>query len=148
MRFLAWPTFRCGKIFAYFGQGQQDHPREASVQVLPDADEREALLADQRFYILSYSGPYGWVGLDLSVERPDWQEIANLLDSSYRQLLSADCPCPVLGTTGPRRLPGRPAPLTDANACVLNPAAPLCCPQRQFVMRRNKARGPAPAVLL
>lgn len=38
------PTFRCGKIFAYFGQGQTGHPREASVQVLPEADEREALL--------------------------------------------------------------------------------------------------------
>lgn len=85
------PTFRCGKIFAYFGQGQKDQPREASVQILPEAGEREALLADQRFYIPSYIGPYGWVGLDLSVERPDWQEIAELLDSSYRRIATARC---------------------------------------------------------
>ncbi|AIY01011.1 hypothetical protein ART_1412 [Arthrobacter sp. PAMC 25486] len=85
------PTFRCGKIFAYFGQGQKDHPREASIQVLPEADEREALLADARFYVPSYIGPYGWVGLDLSVGRPDWQEIAELLDSSYRHIAPARC---------------------------------------------------------
>lgn len=85
------PTFRCGKIFAYFGQGQKDQPRGASVQVLPEADERAALLADKRFYIPSYIGPYGWVGLDLSVERPDWQEIAELLDSSYRRIAPARC---------------------------------------------------------
>lgn len=85
------PTFRCGKIFAYFGQGQKDQPREASVQVLPEADEREALLADPRFYVPSYIGPYGWVGLDLSAGRPDWQEIAELLDSSYRRIAPARC---------------------------------------------------------
>ena len=85
------PTFRCGKIFAYFGQGQKDQPREASVQILPEADEREALLADPRFYVPSYIGPYGWVGLDLSLGRPDWQEIAELLDSSYRRIAPARC---------------------------------------------------------
>ena len=85
------PTFRCGKIFAYFGQGQKGQSREASVQILPEADEREALLADLRFYVPSYIGPYGWVGLDLSVERPDWQEIAELLDSSYRRIAPARC---------------------------------------------------------
>lgn len=85
------PTFRCGKIFAYFGQGQKDHPREASVQVLPEADEREALLADPRFYVPSYIGAYGWVGLDLSDGDPDWQEIAELLDSSYRHIAPARC---------------------------------------------------------
>ena len=85
------PTFRCGKIFAYFGHGQKDQPRGASVQVLPEADERAALLADKRFYVPSYIGPYGWVGLDLSVERPDWQEIAELIDSSYRRIAPARC---------------------------------------------------------
>ncbi len=85
------PTFRCGKIFAYFGQGQKDRPREASVQVLPAADEREALLADPRFYVPSYIGAYGWVGLDLGDGNPDWQEIAELLDSSYRRIAPARC---------------------------------------------------------
>lgn len=85
------PTFRCGKIFAYYGQGQTGHPRPASIQVLPEADEREALLADARFYVPSYIGPYGWVGLDLALAGPDWQEIAELLDSSYRRIAPARC---------------------------------------------------------
>lgn len=85
------PTFRCGKIFAYYGQGQSGHPRETSIQVLPEADEREALLADPRFYVPSYIGPYGWVGLDLSQGAADWQEIAELLDSSYRRIAPARC---------------------------------------------------------
>ncbi|RAN72650.1 phosphoribosylglycinamide formyltransferase [Bacillus sp. SRB_336] len=85
------PTFRCGKIFAYYGQGQTGHPRPASVQVLPEAGEREALLADPRFYVPSYIGPYGWVGLDLGVALLDWQEIAELLDSSYRRIAPARC---------------------------------------------------------
>ncbi|WP_125609960.1 MmcQ/YjbR family DNA-binding protein [Specibacter cremeus] len=83
------PTFRAGKIFAHFGQGQSSRPREDSIQVLPPGDEREALLADPRFYVPSYIGPYGWVGLDLSVGEPDWQEIAELLDSSYRRIAPA-----------------------------------------------------------
>lgn len=62
---LGRPTFRCGKIFAYYGQGQTVRPRPASIQVLPEAGEREALLADRRFYVPSYIGPYGWVGRDL-----------------------------------------------------------------------------------
>lgn len=85
------PTFRCGKIFAYYGQGQTGHPRPASIQVLPDVGEREALLADRRFYVPSYIGPYGWVALDLELAAPDWQEIAELLDSSYRRIAPATC---------------------------------------------------------
>lgn len=85
------PTFRCGRIFAYYGQGQTGHPRPASIQVLPEADERAALLADPRFYIPSYIGAYGWVGLDLSSDVPDWQEIAELLDSSYRRIAPPRC---------------------------------------------------------
>ena len=85
------PTFRCGKIFAYYGQGQSGRPRETSIQVLPEADEREALLADRRFYVPSYIGPYGWVGLDLTLGAADWQEIAELLDSSYRRIAPARC---------------------------------------------------------
>lgn len=83
------PTFRAGKIFAYYGQGQTGHPRPASIQILPEDDERLALLADPRFYIPSYIGPYGWVGLDLGLAEPDWQEIAELVDSSYRRIAPA-----------------------------------------------------------
>ena len=90
------PTFRCGKIFAYYGQGQTGHPRPASIQVLPEADEREALLADARFYVPSYIGPYGWVGLDLSPGR------AGLAGNcrAAGQLLPPDCPGACLARAG------------------------------------------------
>lgn len=52
---------------------------------------RAALLADQSFCIPSDIGPYGWVGLDLSIEVPDWQEIAERLDSSYRRIAPPRC---------------------------------------------------------
>lgn len=83
------PTFRAGKIFAYYDQGQTGHPRPASIQVLPEDGEREALLSDSRFYLPAYLGATGWLGLDLSVAEPDWQEIAELLDSSYRRIAPA-----------------------------------------------------------
>lgn len=85
------PTFRCGRIFAYYGQGQSGYPRPSSIQVLPESGEREALLADARFYVPSYIGPYGWVGIDLSGHEPDWQEIAELLDGSYRRIAPQRC---------------------------------------------------------
>lgn len=85
------PTFRCGRIFAYYGQGQSGTPREHSVAILPDIGERDALLADDRFYVPSYIGAYGWLGLDLEAAAPDWQEVAELLDGSYRRIAPSRC---------------------------------------------------------
>src|SRR5688572_33447646 len=62
----AWgrPTFRAGKkIFALFS-GSED--RRFTVIFKPDAEERPALLGDDRFHVPPYWGPSGWLGLDLT----------------------------------------------------------------------------------
>ena len=82
----AWgrPTFRAGKrMFAVF-EGNDDH-RYALV-LKPDLSERKALLADPRFYVPPYHGPYGWVALDLTAAEVDWGEVAELAETSYRQV--------------------------------------------------------------
>jgi predicted DNA-binding protein (MmcQ/YjbR family) len=82
----AWgrPTFRAGKkIFAVFS-GTDDRPW--GVIFKPDDDERLALEDDSRFYSPPYFGPGGWLALDLGAARVDWDEVAELVESSYRQV--------------------------------------------------------------
>jgi hypothetical protein len=82
----AWgrPTFRAGKrMFAVF-EGNDDHPY--ALVLKPDPSERGALLADPRFYVPPYHGPYGWVALDLTAAEVDWVEVAELAETSYRHV--------------------------------------------------------------
>jgi len=81
----AWgrPTFRAGKIFALFS-GTEDRPY--GVIFKPDADDRHALLEDDRFYSPPYYGPGGWLTLDFEAAPVDWDEVGELLDASYRQI--------------------------------------------------------------
>ncbi|MFX4271173.1 MmcQ/YjbR family DNA-binding protein [Propionibacteriaceae bacterium Y1685] len=81
------PNFFTRKVFAsYGGVVKGDHHSDthaASVLILPDADHREALLAEPHTYLPAYVGVSGWVGVDLS-DDVDWDEIAELVDESYR----------------------------------------------------------------
>ena len=77
------PTFRAGKVFATYGV-TQDHPH--ALVFKPDADERDALLADPRVLVPPYFGPAGCLALDLAAAEPDWDEVRELLDASYRQV--------------------------------------------------------------
>lgn len=81
------PTFRCGKMFGNYGGGEKGNKvrHDQSILVIADPAEREALLADSRFFLPAYLGAYGWVGLVLDDET-DWTEVAELLDASYRQI--------------------------------------------------------------
>jgi predicted DNA-binding protein (MmcQ/YjbR family) len=82
----AWgrPTFRAGKkMFAVFA-GDDEHPY--AVIFKPGPAERPALLADPRIYVPPYFGPSGWVSLDLTAAPVDWGEIAEFMDTSYRQV--------------------------------------------------------------
>ena len=82
----AWgrPTFRAGKkIFAMFTGSEDDRH---TVIFKPDVDERPALLGDERFYSPPYWGPSGWLGLDLTAGPVDWDEVAELVETSYRQV--------------------------------------------------------------
>lgn len=82
----AWgrPTFRAGKrMFAVF-EGSDAHP--FAVTFKPEPEERPALLQDSRFYVPAYFGPGGWVALGLSAAPVDWGEVAELMQSAYRQV--------------------------------------------------------------
>lgn len=83
----AWgrPTFRAPKIYAVYG-AHHDHP--TALIFKPDDDERPALLDDDRFFVPAYYGPSGWLALDLAPDA-DWDEVAELLASSYRQVAPA-----------------------------------------------------------
>ncbi|MFF5229826.1 MmcQ/YjbR family DNA-binding protein [Dactylosporangium sp. NPDC000521] len=82
------PAFYTTKVFAYYGGSIKVdgtyRQHERSVLVLVDPAEREALLEDARSYVPAYLGPSGWIGVDLD-DDTDWDEIAELLDASYRR---------------------------------------------------------------
>ena len=82
----AWgrPTFRAGKkIFAVF---TGINAERYSVVFRPEAAERPALLDDPRFYVPPYWGPSGWLALDFTAAPVEWEEVAELLETSYRQV--------------------------------------------------------------
>ena len=82
----AWgrPTFRAGKrMFAVAGSSME---RPYSVVFKPDPLERFALLEDPRFFSPPYYGPSGWLALDFDPPGTDWVELAELLQTSYRQV--------------------------------------------------------------
>jgi predicted DNA-binding protein (MmcQ/YjbR family) len=86
MEVEAWgrPTFRAGKkMFAVFA-GDDDH--DFAVIFKPEPAERPALVQDPRFYVPAYFGPGGWLALDLTAAPVDWQEVAELMETSYRQV--------------------------------------------------------------
>lgn len=80
-------TFRVGRVFAWYGMGQKGRPHPHAVAFTPDEDDREALEQDPRVFRPAYLGPSGWLGLDLDTgPGTDWQEVAELLDASYRRV--------------------------------------------------------------
>lgn len=88
------PAFFTTKVFAYYGASVKvdgdwvTHP--CCLVIRLDPGEREALLAEDRSFVPAYLGPSGWLGLDLvpddagPVGDVDWDEVAELLDASYR----------------------------------------------------------------
>jgi predicted DNA-binding protein (MmcQ/YjbR family) len=80
----AWehPTFRVGggrgKIFCTAA------PDGSSVTVKADPIERDAVLAQgDPFYVPPYAGNKGWLGMRTDHPRTDWEEIAELIATSY-----------------------------------------------------------------
>ncbi|WP_262852922.1 MmcQ/YjbR family DNA-binding protein [Mumia quercus] len=83
------PTFKCGKIFAAFGGSEKLRPGEhrrvrSALIVKVDESEIQALDDDERFFVPAYYGPFGWRALDLEDPDTDWDEVAELVDASYR----------------------------------------------------------------
>ena len=87
------PCFFTKKIFAvYGGVAKGDHASgryDRSVLILPDPDEAASLLQDDRFFVPAYWGPSGWIGLDLHAAEPDWTEVAELVQDSFRMTAPA-----------------------------------------------------------
>jgi predicted DNA-binding protein (MmcQ/YjbR family) len=84
------PTFRCGKVFAHYGGSVRGGDRrDHSLLVKPDAAEAQALADDPRFFVPAYLGPAGWLGLDLDAATPDWDEVRELIDASFRLVAPA-----------------------------------------------------------
>lgn len=79
------PALYTTKVFAYYGGSRKvdgvwvQHPH--SIVVLPDVDDRHALLEDGRVFVPAYLGPSGWLGFDLG-DDTDWPEVGELLDAS------------------------------------------------------------------
>ncbi|MEH3143205.1 MAG: MmcQ/YjbR family DNA-binding protein [Mycobacterium kyogaense] len=84
------PVFCAPKMFAVYGGSRKstpDHVRYPySVLVKVDESDRLALEQDDRFFLPAYLGPFGWLGLDLAAGEPDWAEVAELVDASYRMI--------------------------------------------------------------
>jgi hypothetical protein len=87
------PCFFTKKVFAIYGgvtKGDHSSGRyDRSVLVLPDPDEAVSLLQDGRFFVPAYWGPSGWIGLDLEAADPDWTEVAELVQDSFRMTAPA-----------------------------------------------------------
>lgn len=85
------PVWFTTKVFAVFGgavKGDHADPLLArALLFLPDPGERAALEQDARFRVPAYYGPAGWLALPLDEtgSEPDWGEVAELVESSYRQ---------------------------------------------------------------
>jgi predicted DNA-binding protein (MmcQ/YjbR family) len=86
------PLFRVrAKRFAIFnGGGSPPRPRwkefGRSLHFVTDPQEREALRQDPRFAISPHHGDRGWMALDLEAGEIDWDEVAELLETAYRQV--------------------------------------------------------------
>jgi predicted DNA-binding protein (MmcQ/YjbR family) len=81
------PAFYTVKVFGYYGGSIKVAgtyvTHDQSLLFVPDPGEYEALAQDSRVYRPAYVGPFGWLGLDLTIDM-DWTEVAELLDTSYR----------------------------------------------------------------
>ena len=77
---LTWETsinFRVrNKIFLFPADGR-------SAMVKAEREELPALLADSRFSPAPYLARGGWVVLDLTNGAPDWDEVDELIRTSY-----------------------------------------------------------------
>jgi predicted DNA-binding protein (MmcQ/YjbR family) len=82
----AWgrPTFRAAKpIFVHVAATME---RPLSIVVKTDPDEHLALLQDGRFSGVPYYSRERWLGADLDAPDTDWDLLAELIETSYRQV--------------------------------------------------------------
>jgi predicted DNA-binding protein (MmcQ/YjbR family) len=91
---VSWgrPVFCVPKIFVMYGGNMKGAtsgdmtPFPYSMLVKVDEADWAALAQDKRFYYPAYMGPHGWLGMDFTVGKVDWDEVRELVDASYRQI--------------------------------------------------------------
>ena len=87
---VSWgrPVFCAPKMFVMYGGNAKATGEMVafpySVLVKVDESERAALQQDRRFFFPAYVGPFGWLGLDLTAAKVDWDELRELVDASFR----------------------------------------------------------------
>lgn len=80
------PTFRVGKDKMFAGMATDG----SSASLKADPDERPALLAEpERYFLPAYVGSKGWVGIHLAHPETDWDEVAELVQTSYSLIAPA-----------------------------------------------------------
>ena len=91
---ISWgrPVLCAPKIFVmYGGSAKTDKKGEYrqypySILVKVDDSDRKALEQDSRFFYPAYMGPSGWLGLDFTAKKVDWNEVKELVDASFRMI--------------------------------------------------------------
>jgi hypothetical protein len=91
---ISWgrPVFCAPKIFVMYGGSAKtavkgeyiQYPHSILVKV--DDSDRRALEQDTRFFYPAYMGPSGWLGLDFTARKVDWDEVRELVDASFRMV--------------------------------------------------------------
>lgn len=72
------------KTFAYFLDNHHgDGIVAVTCKVLPGENTALAKAQPKRYYLPAYIGPRGWVALRLDVGKIDWEEVRELLLTSY-----------------------------------------------------------------
>jgi hypothetical protein len=85
----AWgePTFRVrNKLFAMYAAPDNHHGGGRPAVWCKAAPGNQALMVraePERYFVPPYVGPSGWVGVWLD-RSPDWAEVKELMDDSYR----------------------------------------------------------------
>jgi hypothetical protein len=102
-----------GKVFVMFSN---DHHGDGKIAfTCPAAPGAQELLIEanpRRFYRPPYVGPSGWIGVRLDVSPLDWDEIAELVEESYRLVAPKRALKALEGSPpeAPRRTGSRPRP--------------------------------------
>jgi predicted DNA-binding protein (MmcQ/YjbR family) len=81
-----WPSFRAGARGKMFAIYDRHSDRGYALTFKADPAERAGLVRDPRFFEPWYWGARGWLALDLAGTSPDWVEVGELVETSYRQV--------------------------------------------------------------
>jgi len=91
------------KAFAWLLDNHHGDGRLAIWCKAPPGEQAALVAADpERFFVPPYVGPKGWIGLRLDRGKVDWDEIAEILEESYRMT----APKRVAARLADRRQPG------------------------------------------